>query len=505
MIGSSAPSATDVIAALLLQGLPSGSELSRCEPEALFLTANWHHVLLATYSKLAALPELPADFLDVPWLKDEIARRIAYRSLLQKELRRIAEALSAAGVTAIALKSAAYLATEDPQRLTREMSDLDVLVHSGSLLRATKALRGLGYRETQQDAEHHTVLERTVGQAPLLVELHTELLSSATAGQTAGVLLWLSRHFWGRSRPVSQELSHLRVLDAPDALVHSALHLAFHHFPPKLKWLMDLAGYARQIQEEQWYWLTAALEGTPAEIPFAFALLLLQNYSPEALPGSMVSWAAKHPRAKISADLTVSLFSQREIYKLSLEQGKTLHTLHLRLMGSAETLHPHSPTQLPFEAIPLLAAAPDDQLPEMAQWLTWIDIRGPSWVRMAMLIKEGPDLLKSTSSQAKLFRLLASSGPWPQGERHIWKAIGSSSGNRQALMTKLYCLGGLGGSLREMLPLILPDLFPPSRGLLSRLLLPAYGVRNLLALPGRFWVLLASLWCRRLLRNAGKR
>lgn len=498
-----APGTTEILAKLLLQGCASTAELSLCDPEDLLLTARWHHVLLSTYTRLRRLPGLPEGFLHIPWLRDEVTQRLAFRSVLQRELQRITAVLEEVQANVIALKGAAYLAAGEPRGRLREVSDIDLLVQVGNLTRITKALQALGYIEVQGGTDHHLVLQRNVGQIRLVVELHTGLLSAATAGHSAGVLSWISRTFWARSRPAYQGTECLRTLDAPHALMHSALHLALHHFPPRLKWLVDLADQAARLQQHDWAEIMNELEGTAAELPFAFALHLLKVLGPSTLPDSVALWAVQHPRALVCASLATGLY-RRQIYLLSQRAEQATLGLHLQLLGAAQPLAPLSPTRVPKQAASLLASTPDEALPEVARWLTWTDINGPCWTRMAMLVEKGPELLSETGPTAGLFRLLAASGPMPQTEGQIWQAIATSTGSRQALMTKLYCLFGLGGPPRVIGRLMLTDLFPPTKHPLSRLLWPAYALRNLMAVPHRFWFALAKLSWHRIVSGRGK-
>ncbi len=495
---SFARSATGVLAKLLLSRPFSAADLAHLGPEELVATARWHHVLLASYRRLSSLPDVPRELLDLPGLKEETLRRRAFRSLLQKELLQATTALSEAGVTVLALKGTASLVENAFLDPDRELSDLDLLVHVGKLHRALAVLKSIGYEEGRQEAEHHTTLERRVGQVRAVIELHTGLLSPQVAGGSASVLLWMSRRFWSQSRAAGPGPWTVRLLAVHHALIHTALHLALHHYPPRLKWLMDLSAYAARLSEDDWTPVISEVEGTPAEGPLAYALLLLELCSPSSISSSVAEWAGRHPRAALCADMALSLLSRKDIQALSVEQERALHLLHLQVLGASSPQGLPSSAGFPRQAVALTASVPHEDLAQVSHWLTWADLRGAQWARSAMLIEKGPDLLSDSGTMGDLLRALAESGPWPWVEKLIWRAIDQSDGSRRALMTKLYCLCGLGASLREVGPLILPDLFPPVQSLLGRLLLPAYALRNLMAVPLSFWLLLACLSFRRL-------
>ncbi len=491
-------SATELLAGLLLEGKFFVEGVDREDLSELFHVAAWHSVLLSTYWKLKTLGHLPDGQLEAAWIEAQVSKRTAFRALLSAELRRIGAALSDAGITAIALKGARQLTAGDWSGHLRELSDLDLLIQYSAVEKASSTMTALGYRHVaDQDTDHHLCFERFVGGVSLLVELHTQLLSKSTGSKAADVLFWISRKFWTSSVPAGEKVPSFRLLAPQHEMIHLALHLALHHFPPRLKWLVDIKGVAVLLKEEHWEMILSEIQDTPAELPFSYALLVLNRYDPSALPRHIVAWAEGHPQAQLSVALTEALFRTGAIYRMSPAETEALTILHLALMDSDSTSSSTRALPFPPEAIEELARAPMDEIVATAQWLTWASKRGPAWTRLAMVIHHGPEILSGKDTMAKIFRLLADTGPWPRGEARIWEIIQGSRGSTQALMVKLYSLLGLGGSLRQILPLMVPDLIPPLTGTASASLIPAYILRNLLAVPLSFWWLVLGLWIRR--------
>lgn len=188
--------------------------------------ADWHRLSPLLHSHLASAEE------DVPPAVRSALERAylaaAARSLfIADALRRVLDALAAAGVPALLLKGAALVETAYADPAWREMLDLDVLVPDESLRTANAALAALGYRtleatETPEPALGHTRLAphhdaALVGAERLLaVELHRHV---AIAGEGRGFAI---DDVWARAR-TAPGATHL-LPAAEDLLLHVCLH-----------------------------------------------------------------------------------------------------------------------------------------------------------------------------------------------------------------------------------------------------------------------------------------
>ncbi|MEM6441220.1 MAG: nucleotidyltransferase family protein [Pseudomonadota bacterium] len=160
-----------------------------------------------------ALPEAAAAMLIDPILAQERARaeRVA------EQAREAAEALAGAGLSAIALKGAAFLADAGGAPVPwRRLVDLDLLVDADALPRAVRALEEVGYAAADPEAYvptdyHFPAL--TPARPGVAIELHT-------------------RMDWRRHGPMMRALEGarasalpgLRVLTPDDRLAHLVRH-----------------------------------------------------------------------------------------------------------------------------------------------------------------------------------------------------------------------------------------------------------------------------------------
>ncbi len=164
--------------------------------------------------------------------------------LLMAELAHIGRAFDQSGIPFIALKGAALLGSVYPNIALRRMTDADLLIHQGDMLRAIKIIQALGYAPRHQEEypgiflayENEIALQRLEGMPPMIVELHWSLIDSPYY-QERLPMAW----FWETAIPAQVgELSTLML--RPEALLlHLIVHLVLHHQGQGLRWWHDVA------------------------------------------------------------------------------------------------------------------------------------------------------------------------------------------------------------------------------------------------------------------------
>lgn len=178
-------------------------------------------------------------------LQDAYHAAIARQLLFEKELRRVAQALTAlpGRPPILLLKGAALAATLYPDPALRPLTDLDLLLPRHALDAAAEALRALGYQEAfpslapGADHEMHHHLHLHGGpRARIAVELHWSLIAGA-ADWRAPSLTW----FWEQTEPFPP-YPELRMLTPTAHLLYLSAHLMLQHgaAQARLLWFYDL-------------------------------------------------------------------------------------------------------------------------------------------------------------------------------------------------------------------------------------------------------------------------
>jgi len=187
--------------------------------------------------------QLPAETLAAL----EIARRSAAVGHLPRQavLRRMAQALDAAGIPFVVLKGAALAHLAYPDPTLRAMGDIDIWTRPDDLDRTAAVLTTVGIpyssrmelrraagKPMAQDSSR--VFEATG--TTVVVELHGEVRSMLAVAPA-----W-SAVAWSRAAPRNLGGIAARVLHAEDMLTHLAVHAsAHHHFEMGLRPLLDIA------------------------------------------------------------------------------------------------------------------------------------------------------------------------------------------------------------------------------------------------------------------------
>jgi hypothetical protein len=169
-------------------------------------------------------------------------RRTTLRNMkLLRELHRIVKALDEAEIPVVALKGAYLSSIVYPDAGLRSMSDLDLLIPSGDILRAAAIVEAQGYQFPREvdshDIEflhlHH--LPQMVKEGGLRVEIHGRLTKQDELWD-CDPQIW-----WHEVQTVEINGLKVKVLSPIDLVLHLCIHISYHHrFSIGLKHYYDL-------------------------------------------------------------------------------------------------------------------------------------------------------------------------------------------------------------------------------------------------------------------------
>ncbi|WP_417451696.1 nucleotidyltransferase family protein [Kordiimonas sp.] len=154
--------------------------------------------------------------------------RSAYdQRMLMFEAERIARALKGSGIEPVLLKGAAYVAADLSAGRGRRVSDIDILVEAGQLAETEALLREAGWHgdaATAGDYDQqyyrrwmHELPPMRHGKRRTLIDVHHRLLPLTARLQP--------RHDLMVAHAIPLENKGLRVFDACDRFIHSAIHI----------------------------------------------------------------------------------------------------------------------------------------------------------------------------------------------------------------------------------------------------------------------------------------
>jgi hypothetical protein len=291
---------------LLLQAITAPATLARLD------LPQWERVIAcARRNRLLAYVAGRADAAEVTDAVPQAARlalqdaQTAARRTAQLagwELREVARVLDAAGIPAIALKGAAYLLRRMPHARSRLVSDVDVMVPSREIDVAEAALLAAGYKHTDLDPYDDQYYRRWTHELPPLqfpgrmlgVDVHHTICPPVSRLRPDPAAFWAAAE--------SIEGSGVRVLGAPDAFLHAAVHLFFDSdFDARLRDLVDLHEMATTFGAAAGFWddvlARAAALGLGRPLHYAVRTLdvILASPVPPAVLQGVQSFAAPLP------------------------------------------------------------------------------------------------------------------------------------------------------------------------------------------------------------------
>ena len=264
-------------------------------------------------------------------LRERCERVVRSNLYLSSQLDEIAGALDDAGVSSLTLKGPAVAATLYGNLFLREFGDLDILVKSEDVARATRVVESLGFAPwlsvsgAQEDVLQHVEYSRTFTRSAddLDLDLHWDLARNFFRGRVEAGSLWAdTSSFALHGHEVKCLPSDLQLLAL---CVHGAKHGPFPW--PRLKWICDVAEFVRQ--SEAFDWEAAALRarelGCRRTMLFGLALsrpLLdeMPSFIDDELAGEpQVESLADRVWGWLASDTPVSLsFSEHVIIDMTL-------------------------------------------------------------------------------------------------------------------------------------------------------------------------------------------
>lgn len=307
--------------------------------QRLLAVAERHGVLAYVQRALYAVPVVPDTVHRA--LQEGLTAVVLRQALLEDTLRRVLEALNAAGVPVIVLKGPVLARTLYPSAVFRPYSDLDLVVPAPCEERAVAALTAVGLHEVpfaaeearrahacpELDAAYHRVFHAPDGRA--VVELHLDPLQ-------LGLRPACEEERWRRAVP-APGLPGALMLGPEDQLVHLCVHAQKHGYS-RLIWLKDLDLLLRAWGGRLDWRLVAvvaAQEGVGASVWFGLGLAerLLGTPLPRLRPRYVVArllYRLTWPERRI-ADLNGSM--RRRAVQLHLAESWRGVVPSLVLMG----------------------------------------------------------------------------------------------------------------------------------------------------------------------------
>jgi hypothetical protein len=207
-------------------------------------------------------------------------------------LMKIADALTAAGISMLPLKGVCLAALYYRDIASRHAGDIDLLVAPAHLGRANKIMRELGYLRVSND-------KRTVMQEPYEEDTYFRLHSMYISSDGVVVEMHFQLHFnpailpinvgdvVGRGVTASLGRTSLPVMPTPLQLVFLATHGARHEWI-RLQWIYDIAVMVdRASDEEVREWLKTAADHGLIN-PVVQALVLAERHFGVPLPAEVM-------------------------------------------------------------------------------------------------------------------------------------------------------------------------------------------------------------------------
>jgi len=283
---------------------------------------------------------------------------------LMEEMRAIHQRFFAHGIEFAVLKGYSLVPEYCPAAALRHQCDLDYLVASDHLDRASDILRGMDYSRVRRSPGTFT-FSRSTGDLPsrdkiyqpalnYSVELHTSLWENDEVAVLESLPQLLKRRQFHQASGLV-----FPVLAPEDRFIHQCMHVLSHtlQFWIRLAWLYEIAGFLRTVSTEAAFWrLVARRIGSREYIAKAVALVTLLavrifSVKPPVLPAGdspfLELWTSEYGSRWALHDLPGSKLSLLLFPEfMSEERWRTLERQRL------------FPVHRPHSAIQLNAAAP---------------------------------------------------------------------------------------------------------------------------------------------------
>ena len=268
-------------------------------------------------------------------LRERCERVVRSNLYLSSQLVEIAGALDQAGVPNLALKGPAVAVTLYGSLFLREFGDLDLLVKSEDVARATRVVESAGFapwlsvsgaqEEVLQRVEYSRTFTRSADDLDL--DLHWDLARSFFRGRVEAGSLWADMTTFAlHGHEVRCLPSDLQLLAL---CVHGAKHGPFPW--PRLKWICDVAEFVRRSEAFDWEAAVSRARALGCRRTLLFGLAVSRPLLDGALPPTVEQELGKEPQieelasrvwAWLASDTPVSpSFSERASIDLALIDG----------------------------------------------------------------------------------------------------------------------------------------------------------------------------------------
>jgi hypothetical protein len=236
---------------------------------------------------------IPFDVLNL--LKHQIVRQTAWNLLLTKELGHILTTCQQRSITCIPIRGPMFAAQLYGGCSTRQMDDLDLLVHRKDLSAVKDIFDQLGYVRHEQrpgflEAFSYS-LEFIHPQHGLIVEPHWTLVYPPFVTTTDMAPIW--------ARTVRRQWMNVDTwtLSQADLLLHLCLHLLHKGEQAPLLWYYELDALIRQKQSPvDWNVFMHQVEATGQAGLIADVLTTLMHHFHSTIPDSIMSRLLRHSR-----------------------------------------------------------------------------------------------------------------------------------------------------------------------------------------------------------------
>lgn len=298
--------------------VPSGT-IERVDWQRFVRFTSAHFILPAIAPGLAVLAShspIPSDLL--AFVTEMRAANDARNRELGVALGAITARLAESGITAVALKGAAFLAEDEGGAAGwRFMNDLDLLVRPSELQRAVACVERLGFAAEHEDYDpareaHYPPLIASSGR--FCVEIHTRLFASGDHGIDVERLRAsaLSVEAWGAS---------LRVPSPVDRVAHVVTHAQLHNrqYAARRIVLKDVLDLAALPEDAKRNYLDPAEGHLPASH--------FERVATEALCGAARRLLKPNHECARSTSRTARRWADRAIARLTWTESRSrLHT-----------------------------------------------------------------------------------------------------------------------------------------------------------------------------------
>lgn len=181
---------------------------------------------------ISASLQLTEDILER--LRKKYLANLARNTIFLSELAKVLEAFNKIGVSTIVLKGALLLETVYRDIGTREINDLDLLIHKEDLPNATETLSKLGYSFCGTNEGTHAVYSKDI-----LVELHWDLVNKHSPAQKFAFGEVDVDKIWESAIRVKVVSKDAFTMSPEDLIIYLSCHL-LKEFYSDPKWLGDI-------------------------------------------------------------------------------------------------------------------------------------------------------------------------------------------------------------------------------------------------------------------------